>query len=121
MNIHTGYINTREKGRNIMVDYVVKAGDNLTKIARKNHTSVNELVRINNISNPNLIYEGQVIKLFEQPKAKEQGGTGQVSFNDIGDLDAQINALNEQVSDLQKQQISDKHSDFYAGLYCENR
>lgn len=39
--------------------YTVKWGDTLTKIANCYGTTVYELVRLNNISNPNLIYVGQ--------------------------------------------------------------
>lgn len=41
--------------------YVVKKGDNLTKIARKYGISVNELAALNNIKNKNLIRVGQKI------------------------------------------------------------
>lgn len=43
--------------------YVVKAGDNLTKIAKQFNTSVDSLVAKNNIKNKNLIYAGQVLKI----------------------------------------------------------
>ena len=39
--------------------YMVGRGDNLSRIALRYHTTVNEIVRANNISNPNLIYPGQ--------------------------------------------------------------
>ena len=41
--------------------YVVKKGDNLTMIAKKYGTTVDKLVKKNNIKNPNLIYPGQVL------------------------------------------------------------
>ena len=43
--------------------YKVKAGDTLSGIALKFGTTVNHLVAINGISNPNLIYVGQVLKI----------------------------------------------------------
>lgn len=43
--------------------YVVKSGDTLSRIAVNYNTSVANLVAINNISNPNLIYAGQVLKV----------------------------------------------------------
>lgn len=43
--------------------YIVKKGDNLTKIAKNYNITVNELVTINKINNRNLIYVGQVLKL----------------------------------------------------------
>ena len=43
--------------------YKVKKGDNLTKIAKQHNTTVLELVNLNNITNQNLIYIGQILKL----------------------------------------------------------
>lgn len=43
--------------------YKVQKGDTLSKIATQFGTTVNELVALNNIENPNLIYEGQVLKV----------------------------------------------------------
>lgn len=43
--------------------YVVQKNDNLSKIAKKFGTSVNQLVSWNNIKNPNLIYVGQKLRV----------------------------------------------------------
>lgn len=43
--------------------YVVQQGDTLSKIAKDNNTTVNQLVNWNNIKNPNLIYVGQKIRV----------------------------------------------------------
>lgn len=43
--------------------YVVKKGDTLTKIAKRYGTTVDALVKKNNIKNKNLIYVGQVLKI----------------------------------------------------------
>lgn len=43
--------------------YTVKKGDNLTNIAKTYNTTVTELVRLNNITNKNLIYVGQTLNL----------------------------------------------------------
>lgn len=43
--------------------YTVKRGDTLSEIAMKYNTTVSRLVQINNITNPNLIYVGQKIKV----------------------------------------------------------
>lgn len=43
--------------------YVVKSGDTLSKIAKEFGTTVNKLVSLNGIKNPNLIHVGQIIKL----------------------------------------------------------
>ena len=43
--------------------YVVKSGDNLTYIAKMFGTTVNALVELNKIANPNLIRVGQVLKI----------------------------------------------------------
>ena len=41
--------------------YVVVKGDNLTKIAKRNHTDVDTLVKLNRIRNRDRIYIGQVL------------------------------------------------------------
>ena len=52
-----------ENGKNSCgkITYTIKRGDTLSSIARKYNTSVNKLVMLNNISNPNLIYAGNII------------------------------------------------------------
>lgn len=42
--------------------YVVKKGDNLSKIARMYNTTVSNLAALNGIKNPNKIYPGQVLR-----------------------------------------------------------
>lgn len=55
--------NNIENGQNSCgkITYTIKRGDTLSSIARKYNTSVNKLVMLNNISNPNLIYAGNII------------------------------------------------------------
>jgi lysozyme len=43
--------------------YTVEKGDTLWGIAQRYHTTVSRLVNLNGISNPNLIYPGQVLRL----------------------------------------------------------
>lgn len=43
--------------------YTVKKGDNLTKIAKANNTTVAKLVELNEIKNANLISVGQILKV----------------------------------------------------------
>lgn len=43
--------------------YTVVAGDTLHKIAMKFNTTVDALVKLNDIKNPDLIFPGQVLKL----------------------------------------------------------
>ena len=48
---------------NQYINYTVQKGDTLSGIAIKYGTTYQELAKINNITNPNLIYAGQVIKV----------------------------------------------------------
>lgn len=50
-------------GVNNVVYYTVQKNDNLTKIAKKYGTTINQLVAWNNIQNKNLIYEGQKLRV----------------------------------------------------------
>lgn len=43
--------------------YVIRRGDTLSGLAQQYGTTVNELVRLNGISNPNLIYAGETIRV----------------------------------------------------------
>ncbi len=58
--------------------YVVERGDTLTEIAARFGTTVNALVQLNGIKNPDRIYEGQV--LCVRAAASATGGT---SFTDF--------------------------------------
>lgn len=46
-----------------IINYVVKEGDTLSLIAAKYGTSYEAIAKLNGISNPNLIYPGQVLKI----------------------------------------------------------
>ena len=50
-------------GINQIEYYIVQSGDNLTKIANRYGTTVNQLVAWNNIANANLIYPGQKLRV----------------------------------------------------------
>ena len=43
--------------------YTVKQGDNLSEVAKKYGTTYENIAKLNNITNPNLIYPGQVLKI----------------------------------------------------------
>lgn len=49
--------------KNTNIIYIVKSGDTLSSIAKKYNTTYQNLARINNIANPNLIYVGQKLKI----------------------------------------------------------
>lgn len=43
--------------------YVARPGDSLWSIAQRNGLTVAELLRLNRLANPNVIYPGQIIRL----------------------------------------------------------
>ena len=51
--------------------YTVKQGDTLSQIAENHKVSLSELINVNNLSNPNLIRPGQVIKIPGQDGGSE--------------------------------------------------
>ena len=63
-----------------MGKYTVKSGDTLSEIAAANGTTVDDLVRINGISNPNLIYAGQEIKLSADTGDSGSSSTGSSGY-----------------------------------------
>ncbi len=62
------------------ISYTVQYGDTLAQIALNNNTSVNELVALNNISNPNLIYAGQQLIIHTREEGEEQGDTNHTLY-----------------------------------------
>lgn len=55
--------NGNSENYNHDASYIVKSGDTLSSIALKYQTTVNELIILNNIKNPNLIYPGEEFKV----------------------------------------------------------
>jgi len=53
-----------------IINYVVQPGDTLSEIAVKYGTTYEEIAKLNGISNPNLIYSGQVLKI-DSTKGKD--------------------------------------------------
>lgn len=62
--------------------YTVETGNTLSKIAQRYGTTVQELVNINNISNPNLIFPGQQIRVLTNStvNGNETRGTGSITY-----------------------------------------
>ncbi len=59
----TENIATPENTKNEITTYTVQRGDTLSQIASRYGTTVGEIAGLNGISNPNLIYVGQVLKI----------------------------------------------------------
>ena len=59
--------------RQYMITYIVQNGDTLSSIAAKFNTTVQSIVSINNISNPNLIYTGQILKIETSINTENRG------------------------------------------------
>ena len=72
----TGTINTET------ITYTVQRGDTLWAIARRYGTTVGEIAEINNISNPNLIYPGQELRITTNSttEGEETRGTGDIIY-----------------------------------------
>ena len=68
-------------------EITIQRGDTLSELAVKYNTTVAELVRLNDIQNPNLIYAGETLIV---PSANEQTGQSQVYTVKRGDTLSQI-------------------------------
>ncbi len=64
------------------IDYTVKKGDTLYRIALQYGTTINELVSINNIRNPNLIFPGEVLRIPTNStvEGNETRATGKIIY-----------------------------------------
>ena len=54
-----------EKQEKTVITYVIRKGDTLSAIAKKYNTTVSQLVKDNGITNANLIYPGQILKIYK--------------------------------------------------------
>ncbi len=68
---------TTEAPPEVAESVTVEAGDSLSKIAKRFGTTVDTLVRVNELCDANQIFVGQVI-LLEDPEAEEPAGEGDV-------------------------------------------
>lgn len=110
-----------------MSDYVIQYGDTLSGIARRNNTSVEELQRLNNIANPNLIYAGNTLRLPGSGSGSTAQGTGG-AVKTTGDLlrETELGAPaayqpSEAVKEAQKQteQLLKQKPAAYTGPYAQ--
>lgn len=64
------------------LEYIVQRGDNLSAIAKKYGTTVQELVNINHIQNPDLIYPGEKLRILTNSTkpGNEERGTGSIIY-----------------------------------------
>ncbi len=64
------------------VSYTVQSGDTLSAIASRYGTTVQELVDINRLSNPNLIYPGETLRIATNSTThgSETRGTGSITY-----------------------------------------
>ena len=73
--------------------YVVQKGNTLSQIAEMFGTTVQEIVGLNNIANPNLIFPGQVLKILTNSNinGQETRGVGSITYTvQRGDTLSQI-------------------------------
>lgn len=66
------------------VTHTVVKGDTLWSLARKYNTTVNELVKLNNISDPNYIVVGQVLIISGTPTTTQPNTTSKAVVNVFG-------------------------------------
>ena len=94
-------------------DYTIQQGDTLTKIAKENETTVEDLARLNKIENVDKIYANDVIKLSSSPALVE---TPVDIFNEVSKMSTPLSVAilkqfkttptNEQLKAIKK--VADK-------------
>lgn len=64
------------------ITYTVQRGDTLWAIARRYGTTADELASVNNITNPNLIYPGELLRILSNSTVvgSESSGTGSIIY-----------------------------------------
>ena len=92
---------------NLNTLYIVQKGDTLSKIANKYNTTVQQLVSLNGIKNPNLIYPNQKIIInsnSENNTSNGENSCGKILYKiKYGDtLSALANKYNSSISEIAK-------------------
>jgi len=73
------------------ISYIVQPGDTLGRIAKGHGSSVSELVRLNQLTNPDLLRVGQNLKLaFAKSKQDDSGSKGKKSSSLMDGLHLQV-------------------------------
>lgn len=75
------------------VTYTVKKGDTLSGIAKKYNTTVDNLAKLNNIKNVNLIYVGQVLTISGKSSSTATSSSGSSSSSNANSNKATIDAF----------------------------
>jgi len=68
-----------------VVDYTIKQGDTLWKIANNCNVTVDDIVKLNNLSST-IIYPGQTIKLSESCAARQNGNNNDNNYSETEDF-----------------------------------
>lgn len=68
------------------MNYTVKSGDSLYKIAKNHNITVEDILKLNHIPNPDLIYPGQEIMLSESKEKTKTASTEIKHNNDDGPI-----------------------------------
>lgn len=92
------YLNMRLKGNVSEKTHVVKKGETLSSISKKYGTTVDEIVKLNNIKNKNIINVGQKLKIDSSYSSKyhtvKKGDTVSELANKYGSTQNQIKTWN---------------------------
>ncbi len=62
-DLRIGQVLTIPAGSSAGEYYVVRPGDNIWSIAQRYNTTAAQLISMNMLSNPNIIYPGQILKI----------------------------------------------------------
>lgn len=100
-------VNNEQQINTESIEYTVQSGDTLSEIASRYGTTVQELVDINNIRNPNLIYPGEKLRVLTNSttQGNEERGTGSIIYtvkrgNTLSQIAREYNVSVEHIVEL---------------------
>ncbi|WP_195926937.1 phage tail tip lysozyme [Sarcina ventriculi] len=109
-----------DSGNGGSISYTVQSGDTLSTIAEEYGVTVEELVEWNNISNPDDIYVGEVLKIYTND-SNDSGDGGSISYTvQSGDTLTSIAAtFDVTIEELQQWNDISNPNDIYVGEVLE--
>ena len=101
-----GKVSVRDSRPTYSMPYLIREGDNLTKISKATRISIERLVKENNIKDPNLIYKGDTLNLNIYGYSIQDISTSPISKTPDFFRNTGLNSLRKEYIDINNKGVS---------------